>query len=140
MWTCDKSDVTISYSVHKHEAISTVLYLNEYVRSQNRTIRTLRTDGDKSVFDTPRARSIISSIGATQELSAPYTSYQNGKAERTYRTIKQIALCLLRYANLGPEFEMYALQHAVYIYNRIPHTGNGHATYGKYTSTYGHRY
>ena len=41
--------------------------------------------------------------------------------ERPNRTYGQMMRCLLHVADLGSEFWTYALLHAVYIKNRLPH-------------------
>jgi histone deacetylase 1/2 len=50
----------------------------------------------------------------------PYTSSQNGKAERKIRSINNIIHTLLIHASLPPSFWKYALEMATYISNILP--------------------
>lgn len=52
--------------------------------------------------------------------SCPYTSSQNGKAERKIRSINNIIRTLLVHASLPPSFWHYALEMATYISNIFP--------------------
>jgi hypothetical protein len=65
--------------------------------------------------------------GATVSYSAPYTSTDNAAIERSHRTIFESAHALLLHACLPVTYWTYAVDHAVYIYNRIPtNTEFGH--------------
>jgi transposase InsO family protein len=59
--------------------------------------------------------------GIVHQLSAPYTPQQNGVAERTNRTVIEMARSLLHHARLPPEFWAEAVATAVYVKNRCPH-------------------
>ena len=52
------------------------------------------------------------------ERSAPYPPHQNGKAERGWRSIFEMARCLLIQANLPKTLWSYAAMCAAYIRNR----------------------
>jgi histone deacetylase 1/2 len=56
----------------------------------------------------------------TFRFSCPYTSSQNGKAERKIRTINNIIRTLLAHASLPPHFWHHALQMATYLLNIVP--------------------
>lgn len=53
-------------------------------------------------------------------LSCPYTSSQNGKAERNFFSINNVIRTLLDDASLPPSFWHHALQMATYLLNVLP--------------------
>jgi histone deacetylase 1/2 len=53
-------------------------------------------------------------------MSCPYTSQQNGKAERSIHTINNTLRSLLFQASLPPAYWVEALHTATYIVNRLP--------------------
>jgi transposase InsO family protein len=65
-------------------------------------------------------RAILASRGVTLRFSCPYTSAQNGKAERSLRTINDVLRTLLFQASIPPEFWVEALSTATYLINRRP--------------------
>ena len=50
--------------------------------------------------------------------TAPYSPYQNGKAERNWRSLLEMSRCLLSDANLSKNLWTYAVPHAQYLRNR----------------------
>ncbi|GFO13971.1 transposon ty2-lr2 Gag-Pol polyprotein [Plakobranchus ocellatus] len=56
------------------------------------------------------------------EMSAPYSQHQNGKAERAWRTLFEMARCLLTDSGLPKFLWSYAVLAAAYIRNRCIHT------------------
>ena len=50
--------------------------------------------------------------------TAPYSPYQNGKSERTWRSLLEMARCLLADASLMKPLWSYAVRHAQYLRNR----------------------
>jgi hypothetical protein len=59
--------------------------------------------------------------------------FQNGMVERVNQTLENMMRCLLLSANLGPEYWSFALTHAVYLKNRLPHTATGETPHLSYT-------
>jgi len=55
-------------------------------------------------------------------MSCPYTSPQNGKAERMIRTTNDVVRTLLIQASLPPRFWAESLHTATYLLNRLPST------------------
>ena len=53
-----------------------------------------------------------------QTTTASHTPYQNGKAERSWRSLLDMARCLLTDANLSKPFWTYSVRHAQYLRNR----------------------
>ena len=80
-------------------------------------IRRLRTDG---AFDTNTWREYLQKLGITQELTAPYSSSQNGLAERAIRTTMEDVRTLLRDSGLGHSYWAEAAAHSIYTRNLIP--------------------
>jgi hypothetical protein len=54
-------------------------------------------------------------------------------AERPNQTLGQMVRCLLHSSGLGPEYWSFAIQHAIYLKNRLPHMAIGHTPYQAYT-------
>ena len=52
------------------------------------------------------------------------SSAQNGLAEKPNQDLARIVRCLLYSSGLGSEFWSYAIRHAVYLKNRLPHSAN----------------
>jgi histone deacetylase 1/2 len=53
-------------------------------------------------------------------MSCPYTSEQNGLAERKHRHILETTITLLQTANLPPKFWFHACATSIYLINRMP--------------------
>jgi hypothetical protein len=53
-------------------------------------------------------------------MSCPYTSQQNGKAERLIRTVNNVTRTLLFQASMPPSYWADALATATYLINRLP--------------------
>mmetsp|Transcript_14552 Transcript_14552/g.20797 ORF Transcript_14552/g.20797 Transcript_14552/m.20797 type:complete len:1557 (+) Transcript_14552:1335-6005(+) len=69
------------------------------------------------------------------EPTAPGAPNQNGMVERPNQTLAKMTRCALHSAGLGPQFWSFAILHAVYIYNRLPHSVTGVSPYTAYTGT-----
>ena len=65
---------------------------------------------------------MIHQEGFILELTGSDASAQNGVAESPNKYLGNMMRCLLHSAGLGPEYWLYALLHAVFIKNRLPHT------------------
>nr|XP_020168460.1 uncharacterized protein LOC109753949 [Aegilops tauschii subsp. strangulata] len=68
-----------------------------------RPILALQTDNDKE-FDNAATRHLLASHGTTFRLTCPYTSQQNGRAERILRTLNDCVRTLLFHSNMPPRF------------------------------------
>ena len=71
--------------------------------------------------------SFLSARGIQLRLSCPYTSQQNGKAERMLRTINNTIRTLLIHASMPPPYWAEALAAATFVLNRRPSTSVHHA-------------
>ena len=63
-------------------------------------------------------------MGYALKTTGSDSSAQNGLAEKPNQDLAKIMRCLLYSAGLGSEYWSYALRHAVYLKNRLPHRAN----------------
>lgn len=63
------------------------------------------------------------------------TPQQNGLAERPNQTLGNMVRCLLSTVNLPPEYWSWAMIHAVYLKNRLPHAAIGCTPYFAWTGS-----
>jgi hypothetical protein len=73
-------------------------------------------------FDNTASRAFFLSEGVQLRMSCPYTSPQNGKAERMIRTTNNVVRTLLLQASLPARFWAEGLHTATYLLNRLPST------------------
>jgi histone deacetylase 1/2 len=105
---------------HKSDVLATLLCFHAYVQTQFRTnICSFQTDNGKE-FDNHAFRSFLSTHGITLRLTCPYTSQQNGRAERALRTLNHSVRALLFHADVPTTFWPDALATATYTLNRRP--------------------
>ena len=67
-------------------------------------------------------------MGVAVESSAAHSPHQNGRAERTNRTVCEMAACMLQDAALSAKFGALAVQHAAYVCNRLGRERRGWVT------------
>jgi histone deacetylase 1/2 len=67
------------------------------------TVKAVQCDNDHE-FDNNTSRAFFLSRGVQLRMSCPYTSPQNGKAERMIRTTNDVMRTLLLEASLPPRF------------------------------------
>lgn len=104
----------------KSDTFSTIANFFAHVRTQFGTpIKSVQCDNGRE-FDNSMARTFFLSHGVALRMSCPYTSQQNGKAERSIRTINDILRSLLFQASLPPVYWVEALHTATYLVNRLP--------------------
>ena len=108
-YLADKSDATVS------DAFEVFRTKGETVTS--RKLRRIRTDG---AFDSPAWKDYYQTRGITHEISAPYSSAQNGLAERAIRTTIEDVRTLLRDSGLGHSYWAEAAAYSIYTRNLIP--------------------
>jgi len=85
-----------------------------------RKVKILRSDNGGEFMSPSFVRS-LSEEGIVHQLSAPYTPQQNGVAERSNRTIVEMARAMLQHSHLSHAFWSDAVMTAAYIRNRVPH-------------------
>ncbi len=94
--------------------------------------RTVRVD-QGGELNSAAFKEMIATENFALELTGSDASAQNGMVENPNKTYGQMMRCLLHSADLGPEYWSYALQHAVYIKNRLPHHTIQCSPYEKFT-------
>ena len=94
-------------------------WMKRVERAINHRVQRLRTDGQ---FDNKVYHEFFDKHGITPEFSAPYTSQQNGVAERFNRTLQERMRAMLANAKLHQSFWPFAMRAAVYHVNRSPTT------------------
>ena len=104
----------------KSQVFSTFLLFLAHIKNQfHSTIKTIQCDNGteyvKTVF-----KSYCDQHGIVFRHSCPYTSSQNGKAERMIRSTNDVARSLLFHASLPPSFWVEALHMATYLLNIRP--------------------
>jgi len=83
------------------------------------TVKEVQCDNGRE-FDNSSARTFFLTCGMHLRMSCPYTSSQNGKAERIIRSTNNIVRCLLLQAGLPPSYWVEGLHAATYLLNRLP--------------------
>ena len=78
----------------------------------------LRTDNEP-VFTSTAVMDTCRNHGIHVEYSAPDSQWQNGRIERMWRTLQEMAGCMLKHAGLDMSFYGFALAAAVYTRNRV---------------------
>ena len=92
------------------------------------TVKRFRTDNGTE-FTASDFRSLMARNKIKHEFSSPYSPHQNGTAERSWRTLFEMARCLLIEADLPKSLWPYALKMSAYIRNRCSNTRTGRTLY-----------
>jgi len=82
-------------------------------------IKTVQCDNGRE-FDNSVSRAFFLAKGVSLRMSCPYTSQQNGKAERMIRTINNTTRTLLFQASMPSSYWADALATATHLINRLP--------------------
>jgi hypothetical protein len=110
-------------------------FLRRYDIQEN-TLRVIRTDQGGELWTSHAFKKLCcDEFHYVLQPTAPGAPSQNGMVERPNRTFGKMMRCMLHAAGLGPQFWSFALLHAVYIYNRLPHSSTGVSPYTAYTGT-----
>ena len=107
------------------------LLLNKF-KSTN-THRTVRVNQGGELGKSQQFKNMIGNCGFALELTGSEGSAQNGIAENPNKTFAQMMRCILYGSELGSEYWSWALQHAVYIKNRLLHYSINMSPYEKFT-------
>lgn len=97
-----------------NEVINVFKFIENKTRNK---VKYCYTDGGTEFINTT-LKSYCRSNGITLHYSPPRTPKWNGTAERTVRTIKDGARCLLKQASLPDTYWYHAINHYLYIRNR----------------------
>jgi hypothetical protein len=104
----------------KSDTFSILLKFFAFVSTQfGRTIKVVQCDDDRE-FDNASSRAFFATHGVVLRMSCPYTSPQNGKAERTLRTINNMIRSLLFQASFPARYWVEELHTITYLLNRLP--------------------
>jgi hypothetical protein len=104
----------------KSDTFTTISNFFPHVRTQfGASVKAVQCDNGRE-FDNSSARTFFLSHGAILRMSCPHTSQQNGKAERTLRTVNNIVRSLLFQSSLPPVYWVESLNTATYLLNRHP--------------------
>jgi hypothetical protein len=103
----------------KSDTFPTLTHFFTWVSTQfRRSVRALQCDNGRE-FDNNASRSFFLTHGVQLRLSCPYTSAQNGRAERMIRTTTNMLRCLLFQASLPASYWAEALHIAAHLLNRL---------------------
>jgi deoxyuridine 5'-triphosphate nucleotidohydrolase len=97
--------------------------------------RTVRVDQGGELGKSGEFKAMISEEEYSLELTGSDASAQNGMVENPNKIFGQMMRCMLFSADLGSEYWSWALLHAIYIKNRLPHYSTGMTPYEKFTGT-----
>jgi hypothetical protein len=104
----------------KSDAFPTLTQFFAYVKTQfGVTIKAVQCDNGRE-FDNSNSRTFFLTHGVLLHMSCPYTSSQNGKAERIIRTTNNTIRSLLFQASIPPTFWVEALHTATLLLNILP--------------------
>ena len=112
----------------KSDVFHCLVVFHAYVQTQfSLPLLAFQIDNDRE-FDNHALRSHCEKHGIVLRLSCPYTSSQNGKAERIIRTLNDCVRSLLLHAGLPPSYWVEALLTATHLINRRPCRTSGRST------------
>lgn len=113
---------------NKSDVLPNIRAFISYVHTQFRLpILAFQTDNGQE-YDSTAMRLLLSTLGIQLRLSCPYTSQQNGKAERILRTVNDCLRTMLIHSAAPLAFWAEALATATYLINRRPCRATGSAT------------
>jgi histone deacetylase 1/2 len=105
---------------HKSDVVPTIISFHAFVRAQfGCNIQCFQTDNGRE-FDNSAMRAFFATNGIVFRLTCPYTSQQNGRAERILRTLNDSLRAVLFHASVPLSFWPDALAMATYLLNRRP--------------------
>lgn len=104
-----KSDVFISFKKFK------ALVENQF----SSRIKTLQSDGGGE-FTSLQFTSFLETHGIFHRISCPYTSQQNGLAERKHRHVVEMGLSLIAQSGLPQNYWVESFLTAIFLINRLP--------------------
>ena len=105
---------------HKSEVHKHITHFCNFVQTQfGLSVKSIQADNGTE-FVNRTLTDLFSARGIHLRLSCPYTSPQNGKAERILRTLNNICRTLLIHAHMPASYWAEALATATYLLNRRP--------------------
>lgn len=104
----------------KSEVFTKFLHFYRFIQTQFKTnIKAFHCDNGGE-YRSREFSNFISSHGIQSRFSCPHTSQQNGRAERTLRTLNNLVRVLLFQANMPTTYWVEALHVAAHIFNILP--------------------
>ena len=104
--------------------------------ASGKKIKTLRSDNGGEYVSNEFLQ-LCSDIGIHIQHSVPYTPQQNGVSERKNRSLKEMTTCMLEAKKLDTNIWVEAMNYAVHIQNRVPHSSmKGNTPFESY---FGHK-
>lgn len=104
----------------KSDVLPILISFHAFVETQfSCPIASFQTDNGKE-FDNHASRSFLASNSIVLRLTCPYTSQQNGHAERALHTLNDSMCAMLFHAAAPLSFWPDALSTATYLLNRRP--------------------
>ena len=91
-------------------------------------IKCMRSDNGTE-YTSSHFQTLLSKNAIRHETSAPYSPHQNGTAERNWRTLFEMARCMLIESNLPKELWTYAVMTAAVVRNRCYNKRGGQTPY-----------
>lgn len=82
-------------------------------------LKVLRTDNALE-YNSQEFKEFCSSQGIKRQLAAPYSSQQNGVAERKNITVLEMGRCLMNDKHLPKQFWVEVVNTTVYLLNQLP--------------------
>lgn len=123
--------------VHKSDATRKyIAWSKKMVVSEDKVIKHLRTDGGGE-FKNDQMKTYLESQGTTHQFSIPYTSQQNGIAERMNGTIWSKIRSILKDSKLLFKYWGFAAMFAIFLHNITP---GGEDKVSPYKRRYGKPY
>ncbi|MBW0544492.1 hypothetical protein O181_084207 [Austropuccinia psidii MF-1] len=98
-------------------------WMTQFMNVTDDTIKILRNDNGTE-FKNNLLEQFLVSKGIIHEFSMPYEHHQNGRIERTNRTILEMARPMLHASNLPTYLWPWEFPHAAWIFNCTLHTNN----------------
>jgi transposase InsO family protein len=103
----------------KSDTFSILLNFFAFVSTQfGRTIKPVQCDNGQE-FDNASSRAFFATHGVVLRMSCPYTSPQNGKVERTLRTINNMIRSLLFKTSFLAHYWVEGLHTIIYLLNHL---------------------
>lgn len=105
---------------HKSQVYSVFSVFSVFVKNQfGKNIKAFQCDNGKE-YNNALFHQFCNKNGMTFRFSCPYTSSQNGKAERKIRAINNIMRTILSHSSVPESFWHHALEMATYLINILP--------------------
>lgn len=118
----------VEYLRHKSDAVTKCMeVLKRFTSFKSYGVAIFRSDGGGE-YQSVALQDFFKQNGIQHEVTPPYTPQMNGMAERLNRTLVETVRCLIVSSGLNNSFWKFAMDYAVYIYNRTPHSGIGFKT------------